>query len=574
MSSRVQILRVLAGAACAVVCASSLEAQTLIRASVGPNGVEGDQPSWGAVLSEDGRWLLFTSSANNLVPGDVHDQSPDLILRDLVTGVNEFVVLDLLGQQSLGDPGSASISPDGRYVLFTSNVSTLVTGDTNGFTDVFLRDRKLGTNERVSLTWQGGEADGDCGAPSPGSMSDDARRVVFESGAKGLVAGKTTWWFDVFVRDRELGTTVCVSLPWNGGEADSASHAAAISGDGRCVLFTSDATNLVPGDTNGKYDLFLRDLELGTLERVNLSHDGLEADDSASGARSSRDGRWVCFDSMATNLVPGDTNGVSDVFLRDRVLGLTTRLDVSSAGAQAGDHSWLGAPASDARFVAFTSAATNLVLGDTNGHDDIYLHDRLSGGTSRVSLCPNGVQGEEFCDYAAISGDGRLVAFESTASNLVPDDHNRARDVFVVDRGPALVASYCVGTQSALGCTPSISARGTPSVSSQEPFTIRALDVAGRVTGILFYGVGPIAPAFQGSGACVAPPFRRTPATNSPAAGPCLGSLAVDFNAHVQSLPDPAALVGLELYCQWWHHDPKGASGSAFSDALLFTIQP
>lgn len=548
--------------------------QSIQRASVDPTGGDANGASYGAVLSADGRWLAFTSSANDLVAGDLQPEVEDLVVRDLVAGVTGFAVFDVDGKQALGWSGSPTLSADGRWLLFTSAAENLVPNDANGCSDVFLRDRVLGINERVTLTWDQGEPDRDCSSPYPHGMSADQRRIVFSSSAKNLVPDKTTWWGDVFVRDRSLGTTVRVSTPWNGGEANSVSYACSLSGDGRCVLFTSAATNLVPGDTNDCNDVFLRDLELGTLERVNLTHDGLQANAGAYSAWPSGDARFVFFDSDASDLVPNDSNGATDVFVRDRVLASTWRASVTALGGETDGYSWSPAITPDARFSAFTSSATNLAPGDTNAHDDVYLHDGLSGAVTRVSLGVGGGQAEEFCDYATLSGDGRFIAFESTASNLVPNDHNRDRDVFVVDRGPARITVFCTPTSSAQGCLASISARGTPSATAAEPYTVRANHVAGRITGILFYGTTPFTPPFGASGLCVAPPWRRTSPTNSFAAGLCASALSLDFNAHLQSLADPAGLVGRELFCQWWCADPKGPTGSAWSDALSFVVQP
>jgi Tol biopolymer transport system component len=550
-----------------------LAAQSIQRASVGPHGEDATGASFGAVISADGRWLAFSSSANDLVPGDVNSDV-DLFVRDLVAGVTDFAVLDSGGHQAVGWSGSPSLSADGQWLLFTSASANLVAGDTNGCSDVFLRDRLLGVNERVTLTWDQSEPNRDCSSPYPHGLSADLRRVVFSSNAQNLVPDKTTWWGDVFVRDRVLGTTVRVSTPWNGGEADSVSYACSISGDGRCVLLSSAATNLVPGDTNGCNDVFLRDLGLGTIERVNLTYLGLEANAGAYSAWPSFDARFVFFDSDATDLVANDQNGATDVFARDRWLATTRRVSVTALGGETNGYSWSPAITPDGRFFAFTSSATNLAAGDTNAHDDVYLHDGLTGASVRVSLGGHGMQGDEFCDYATISSDARYVAFESTASNLVPGDDNRERDVFVVDRGPARIATYCAATTSGSGCTAWISARGTPSATSSAPFTIRANAIAGRVTGVLFYGATPFAPPFGPKGACVAPPLQRTLATNSYAAHPCASALEIDFNAHLQALPDPAALAGHELFCQWWCVDSKGPTGFAWSDALSFIVQP
>jgi len=166
----------------------------------------------------------------------------------------------------------------------------------------------------------------------------------------------------------------------------------------------------------------------GTTERVSLGPNSVQGNDSSWGAALSADGRFVAF-SAASNLVPGD-----DVFVRDRRTGTIERVSVSTGGGQSNGNSYFPALSADGRFVAFDSEASNLVPGDTNGISDVFLRDRLMGTTERVSVGPNGVQGNEESDEPALSADGRFVAFGSWASNLVPGDTKDWHDVFVHDR--------------------------------------------------------------------------------------------------------------------------------------------
>ena len=197
-----------------------------------------------------------------------------------------------------------------------------------------------------------------------------------------------------------------------------------LAADGRFVAFGSDATNLVTGDTNAVSDAFVYDRVTGTTERVSVSSAGAEANGTSFAPAISADGRFVAFPSEATNLVPGDTNGVTDVFVRDRLTGTTERVSVSSAGAEANGTSFAPAISADGRFVAFPSEATNLVPGDTNGATDVFVRDRLTATTDRVSVDSAGAQANDRSDFPAISADGSVVAFVSTATNLVPDDTN------------------------------------------------------------------------------------------------------------------------------------------------------
>ena len=220
-------------------------------------------------------------------------------------------------------------------------------------------------------------------------------------------------------------TTERVSVASNGGQADSSSVNPAVSADGRFVAFESDASNLVGGDTNGLNDIFVHDRQTGTTERVSVATGGTEANGVSYTPAISADGRFVAFYSNATNLVGGDTNGTSDVFVHDRQTGTTERVSVATGGAEANGGSSTAAISADGRFVAFHSDATNLVSGDTNGARDIFVHDRQTGTTERVSVATGGAQANSGSANPAISADGRFVAFYSVATNLVSRRHQR-----------------------------------------------------------------------------------------------------------------------------------------------------
>ena len=330
--------------------------------------------------------------------------------------------------------GSA-LSADGRFVAFDSAATDLVAGDTNGVSDVFVHDRQTGTTERVSVASDGAQGNGSSGLVTfafPPALSADGRFVAFVSFATNLVASDTNGATDVFVHDRQTGTTERVSVASDGTEGNAASAGAALSADGRFVAFHSAATNLVAGDTNGTNDVFVHDRQTGITERVSVASDGTQGNKASSYPALSADGRFVAFDSDATNLVAGDTNGTTDVFVHDRQTGTTERVSVASGGGTQGNGKSGGffafpALSADGRFVAFQSDATNLVAGDTNGTTDVFVHDRQTATTERVSV--NG-----FSAGPALSADGRFVAFHSTGSNLVAGDTNGATDVFVHDR--------------------------------------------------------------------------------------------------------------------------------------------
>jgi Tol biopolymer transport system component len=273
----------------------------------------------------------------------------------------------------------AGLSADGRYVAFWSDATDLVEGDTNDSSDVFLRDRQTGTTTRVSVGPGGAQGDGASRDPS---ISADGRYVTYWSFATNLVADDTNDVSDVFVYDRDTQTTVRASVDSGGKQATNHSFFPAISSNGRFVAFQSSASDLVTPDENGVTDVFVRDLQSGTTERVSVDSDEVEANGESNLAAISADGRFVAFESVATNLVAGDSGGHKDVFVRDRQDGTTEAVSRSTGGDLGDGDSQEASISSDGRYVAFQSSATNLVAGDTNAADDVFLRDRDSGRPS------------------------------------------------------------------------------------------------------------------------------------------------------------------------------------------------
>jgi len=371
------------------------------------------------------------------------------------------VSVNSAGAQGNLQSRNPSTSADGRYVAFFSLASNLVPGDTNNTLDVFVRDRLAGTISRASFSSAGAQANDESFDPS---ISADGRYVAFGSSASNLVPGDTNNNEDIFVRDRLAGTTSRVSVSSAGAQGNNLSKLASISADGRYVAFESIATNLVPGDTNGTSDVFVRDRLAGTTSRVSVSSAGAQGNDESFDPSISADGRYVAFVSSASNLVPVDTNNNKDIFIRDRLAGTTSRVSFSSTGAPGNNLSENPSISADGRYVAFVSSASNLVPGDTNGLPDIFVRDRLVGTTTRVSVSSAGVQGNNMSERPSISADGRYVAFGSIASSLVPGDTNSSYDVFLRDRlaGTTSRASFSsAGAQGNEGSNlPSISADG------------------------------------------------------------------------------------------------------------------
>lgn len=410
--------------------------------SVAEDGSQSDQRSNQPSISANGRFVAFTSDATNLVDGDTNGVS-DVYYRDLAKGVTTRVSVTSDGTQGNQASYWPYISADGRYVSFVSEANNLVINDSNDIADVFVHDIKTGETKMVSVASDG----------TPGnalsfwtSISSDGRYVAFMSNATNLVTSDLNDTWDVFVHDMKTSETKRVSVSGDGEESNSQSEYPVISADGRYVAFASDATNLVDGDTNGYRDVFEYDRKTGKIIRVSIASDGSQANEGTEmGAIAiSADGKFIAFASMATNLVPGDTNQVWDIFVHDRDKGLTSRVSVGSDGTQANAGSYGVSISANGQYVAFGSNASNLVDGDTNGAQDVFVYDRQNSQIKLVSRSSDGTQGDLASGFtlvapngvdiaygALISSDGRKVIFMSNASNLVDSDKNWKQDIYV-----------------------------------------------------------------------------------------------------------------------------------------------
>ena len=430
--------------AVALGCAVSAGAAVTVtqRISVTASGQQGNGESRAGAISADGRYVVFDSAASNLVAGDTNDAA-DVFELELATGAIERVDVSSAGVQAAGEAGFSAISADGRYVTFISYASNLVAGDDNGFADVFVHDRVTGITQLVDRSSGGQQAQGG-DTPGGGAISADGRYVTFESSASNLVAGDTHRSQDVFVRDRSAGTTPRSSVSSEATQADGDSFSSSISADGQYIAFASFADNLVAGDSNGITDVFVRDRTAGTTTRASVRSDGGQAigpGGASFGSESpviSADGRHVAFMSDATNLVAGDSNGLLDAFVHDLAGGATESVSVAADGSQANGDSQPDWISPDGGVVVIDSTASNLVASDTNHTGDVFVRDRTAGTTVRASAAPDGAQGNGPSLFGSVSGDGRLLVFTSYASNLVAGDTNGTADLFARDLTVAL----------------------------------------------------------------------------------------------------------------------------------------
>ncbi len=401
------------------------------RESVGPGSVQSDGQSRGPFLSTDGRFVAFQSEANNLVPDDTNGLE-DVFVRDRQAGVTSRVSVATGNVQSVGGVSTvATISGDGGAVVFSSFATNLVPNDTNSAADVFVHDRATAVTTRVSVDSAGVQANDTSTTPG---LSADGRFVVFSSDATNLVPNDTNGASDIFLHDRQTRQTSRISVDSVGNQADGGSFDPYISADGGIVVFGSDATNLVPGDTNGVLDVFVRNLVAGTTTRVSVSSTGVQSNgDSGFDFRAqvcSADGRFVIFDSDATNLVDPPTNGFSQVYLHDRQTGITRLLSTDAAGNQANAAAFGGFVSGDGRFATFQSEATNLVPNAPTRQ--LYLRDLQAGTIQIISVNATGEVGNDRSDRGVFSLDGRFIGFQSSATNLAPDDTNGVIDIFTI----------------------------------------------------------------------------------------------------------------------------------------------
>ncbi len=431
---------------------SALAAGNITRVSVDSGGAQANDRSMRPAISADGRYVAFESFATNLVGG-----SGGLFLKDRQSGATTRVAFD-------GE--NAAISGDGRFIAFDSFANNIIIGDTNDLNDVFIYDRQSGATTRVSVNSSGAQANGQSQSPA---ISGDGRFVAFISDATNLVSSDSNGVSDIFVRDLVTGVTELVSIATGGAQANAAPGDVSISSDGRIVVFCSGATNLVSGDTNSNRDVFARDRQSGLTTRVSVNSSGVEADRGACDSSVSGNGRFVSFSSFSTNLMSQDSLEFEHIYVRDLQTGTTTLASseiggtpmverseqsvlsadgryvafqfddkgdgmarfyiyvhdrqtglntvASGGGAALGSGGFSSSPSisADGRFVAFASDFTALVPDDTNGMPDIFVRE-LSFGQD---LPPTVSSVAPICGFSCALPTPTTVSFRVTFSEAV-----------------------------------------------------------------------------------------------------------------------------------------------------------
>jgi Tol biopolymer transport system component len=392
-----------------------------ILVSVNLSGEAGDNASVAPSISGDGNRIAFQSIADDLTAGDANDLF-DVFVRDVNNGTTERVSVNRFGHDANAGSFGPSISANGRYVAFQSDASDLVAGDNNGVNDVFVRDLRTDSTERISA---GVSANDPTRRVDGASISGDGRLVAFQ-----VSVGSPVFFTEVYVRDRAAHTTFKVSVSKTGGQADGSSGQPRISRNGNYVAFISDASNLVAGDTNGFGDVFRRNLAAHRTSLVSRDRFGGPADEQAFGGAPalSADGRYVVFHDQASDLVPNDTNGEPDVFRRDMETRRTVRVSVTSNEEQVtgfGSFHTVGMGISDGgRYVTFSSDFSFLTDNDNNGQPDVFLRDVVAGTTTLVSVGLDGQSLDGYSTQPSINGNGCFVAFSSFADGITTNDTN------------------------------------------------------------------------------------------------------------------------------------------------------
>lgn len=345
--------------------------------------------------------------------------------------IPERVSVNSFGVEAGNWSSYPSISDDGRFVAFQSPDWTLVPQSYEEAWDVFVHDRQTGVTRQVSVSSLGVPGDNHSYDPA---ISGDGNFVAFYSFADNLIPGLPVHTKHVYVHDLRTGTTTLASVSTAGAAGNRFSWEPAISHDGRFVAFESWADTLVPGDTNAVADIFVRDMIAGTTELISVSSTGVQGNGGSSQAAISADGRFVSFTSTSNNLVAGDTNLMPDIFVHDRMTGSTTRVSVDSLGAQGNGECMISGLSGDGSLVGFSSWSDNLVPGDVNGYEDVFVHDRATGTTTRASENALGTGGNGGSMKPTFSRDGRLLSFQTTARNLVASYVDPGWNVFILDR--------------------------------------------------------------------------------------------------------------------------------------------
>ncbi len=428
---------------------------TTIRISEASNGTGGNDWSGYPAISSDGRTIVFYSTASNLVNGDTNGAA-DVFAYSVPTGAMSRVSVNSDGDQATGPSSFPSVSSDGTRILFISSAANLDPRPVGAFGDLYLHETTTRTTTRLTAGWDGNPINGEIRDPE---ISDDGNTVVFATDASNIVTGDYNGYRDVFVMDISdpaTPSTTRISTAHTGGDTNEHSYQPAASGDGSTILFTSYATNIVPDDTNTALDVFAYDRATEVTTRISLTSAGGQANAHSDQPDISSDGNTIVFHSRATNMTADDGWWDYDVYLLDVLTGDLSLISTALDGSPGNEVSRNPRISADGATIVYESDATDLVDADTNGLTDVFAFEIASGTTVRVSVATDGSQvDDETWYYADVSGDGSRVVYPSPATTLIAVDGNAEADVFyteILNRSPVVAdATLEVAEDTAIG---------------------------------------------------------------------------------------------------------------------------
>ncbi|MCC7011228.1 MAG: PD40 domain-containing protein [Planctomycetes bacterium] len=509
-------------------------------------------------VSPDGRYVVFDSRAVDLVVPSIEPGDVNIYLRDRVGGTTTLVTLAPNGDPSNGDVAEACVSGDGRFVAYTASAFNMVTHDVNGADDVYVWDRTTGLQYPVSTDASGAFGHDDSFDPD---LSADGRCVVFSSYVGTWVAGDAGFpHSDVFLKDVTSGALEHISVSASGGAANGgASGGPSISAEGQWVAFHSSATNLVANTVTSGLQVFVRDRSAAATSCVSVSLSGAPGNGASRNATISADGRSVVFESTSSDLVGGDTNAASDIFVRDLSANQTRRVSLAWTGLQASGPSFAPLASPDGRYVAFRSFAPDIVAGDLNGAPDHFVVDTELNFAriARVNPSSGGA------DVAATP-----LSLSNRAFDVIVKPTNSSIGLYATERDGSVVR-YCTATLS--NCLVAIDHTGAASLSGPDDFHLLGNFVGGQSLGIVAWSMAPAAAPFHGGLRCVQSPFRRSPVLQSGAGSPVSCNSQFDFAVSNAYLTSYSIGAGDTLYAQFIY---RALGGIGLSDALAFEVMP
>lgn len=526
-------------------------------------------------MTSSGELVAFVTTAA-LAPSDTNG-TYNAYVRNLDLFTTRLVG-EVGGVPPSGDTQWIAISGTGRYAAFSTTANNLGFPDSNGAHDIYVHDLGNDTIRRASFALGGGDPNNFCGGPD---ISDDGRRVVYRSGATNIDPAASAGYDQIYLRDLQTGVTTLVSKSAAGSAGTWFCYGdPRISADGRYVVFVSGANNLLASDSNPGLDVFRYDVAAGTLQIASTYPSGASTGfTNNAGGDISADGRYVTFETME-RMLPSDLNFQLDVYRKDMLTGALVLITADPAGnAGTGGSARLSA---DGKHVVFASDSMLLDPLKTTNSVEIFVRDIPTATTQRLSTSPLGADANSVCGNPALSSSGRRVAFVSAATNIVvPDLFPGFYDVIARDRGaPQAPMVYCVPKTNSLGCVPSLSWAGVPSVSLSGGFLLQASNLLNDKSGTFFYSLnGPNNLPFSGGFLCVQAPLRRTPVSltgGTSGGNDCTGTLVRDFNALIASGNDPQLVAGQEVWAQFYSRDPGFAppNNVNLTEAIDFVILP